>query len=49
MLEFTRVCEQAARAGGSVLMDFRGKFKVREKAPADLVTEADIASQQAIR
>lgn len=49
MQEFETVCEQAARAGGAVLMEYRGKFNVREKAPADLVTEADISSQEAIR
>lgn len=49
MQEFARVCEKAARAGGDVLLSYRGKFKVREKAPADLVTEADVASQKAIR
>jgi len=49
MHDFARVCEEAARAGGEVLMGFRGRFKVREKAPADLVTEADFGSQEAIR
>lgn len=49
MQDLARVCEQAARAGGEVLMRYRGKFEVREKAPADLVTEADVASQAAIR
>lgn len=42
-------CEEAARAGGRVLLDWRSRFKVREKGPADLVTEADLASQEAIR
>lgn len=49
MHDFARVCEDAARAGGEVLMGFRGRFQVREKAPADLVTEADLGSQEAIR
>lgn len=49
MQELARVCEQAARAGGEVLLRYRGKFEVREKAPSDLVTEADIASQAVIR
>jgi len=49
MNDYISICEQAARAGGAVLMDWRGKFKVREKARADLVTEADLASQEAIR
>ncbi len=40
-------CE-AARAGGKILREQLGKAAVREKAPADLVTDADVASQQAI-
>jgi len=47
--DYQRVCEQAARAGGDVLRDWKGRFAVREKGPADLVTEADLASQEAIR
>lgn len=43
------VCEQAARAAGEVLLDWQGRFRVEEKAPADLVTEADVAAQQTIR
>ncbi|MEM7479012.1 MAG: inositol monophosphatase family protein [Planctomycetota bacterium] len=39
---------EAARLGGTVLRDQMGKAAVREKAPADLVTDADIGSQQAI-
>jgi myo-inositol-1(or 4)-monophosphatase len=42
-------CEAAARAGGRELLDRQGKFQSREKAPADLVTDADEASQDAIR
>ncbi len=40
--------ERAARAGGQVLQDWVGRFAVREKGPADLVTEADLASQAAV-
>ncbi|MCA9133708.1 MAG: inositol monophosphatase [Planctomycetales bacterium] len=40
-------CE-AARLGGKILREQLGKAAVREKGPADLVTDADIASQQAI-
>lgn len=47
--EHLEVCERAARAGGATLLDWIGRFEAREKAPADLVTEADLASQQAIR
>ena len=43
------VCEQAARAGAEQLMAWRGRFQTREKAPRDLVTDADLASEQAVR
>lgn len=49
MANLVKVCEEAARLGGEVLLDWAGRFKVREKGPADLVTEADLASQNAIR
>jgi myo-inositol-1(or 4)-monophosphatase len=41
-------CE-AARRGAAVLAQWREKFQVREKGRADLVTEADLGSQEAIR
>lgn len=40
-------CE-AARLGGGILREKFGKVVAREKAPADLVTDADLASQEAI-
>lgn len=40
-------CE-AARRGAAVLEEWRTRFQVREKGRADLVTEADVGSQQAI-
>jgi myo-inositol-1(or 4)-monophosphatase len=40
-------CE-AARRGGAVLEDWRSRFQVREKGRFDLVTDADLASQQTI-
>jgi myo-inositol-1(or 4)-monophosphatase len=43
------VCEEAARVGGAVLQDWVGRFKAREKGPRDLVTEADLASETAVR
>lgn len=46
---FLQVCEAAARAGGQVLRDWVGRFAAREKGPADLVTEADLASQETIK
>ena len=39
---------EAARVGGEVLDRWRGRFNAREKAPGDLVTEADFEAQQAI-
>jgi myo-inositol-1(or 4)-monophosphatase len=47
--ECLETCEAVARAGGRELMDRQGKFQTREKAPADLVTDADEASQNAIQ
>ncbi len=46
--EFLAVAEVAARAAGQILQDWAGRFTVSEKGPADLVTEADVASQAAI-
>ncbi|MBN2296478.1 MAG: inositol monophosphatase [Pirellulales bacterium] len=48
MPDYKSVCEKAARAGGAVLLEKLGKVEIREKAPADLVTEADLASQRCI-
>ena len=47
--EYLEVSRRAARAGGEVLLDWADRFAVREKGRADLVTEADLASQEAIR
>ncbi len=49
MPDYLTLCEQAARAGGDALTQWVGRFQVREKGPRDLVTEADFASQEAIR
>jgi myo-inositol-1(or 4)-monophosphatase len=49
MNEWLDTCETAARAGGRELLAWRGRFQTREKAAADLVTDADLASQQAIQ
>jgi myo-inositol-1(or 4)-monophosphatase len=40
---------EAAHHGGSILLDWQDRFSPKEKAPKDLVTEADVASQTAIR
>jgi myo-inositol-1(or 4)-monophosphatase len=42
-------CEAAARAGGRQLVEWRGRFQARAKGVADLVTDADLASQEAIQ
>ena len=49
MPDYLTLCERAARAGGQALVSWRGRFGVREKGPKDLVTEADLASQEAVR
>lgn len=49
MSDFLAVCELAARAGGAELRNWVDRITVQEKGPKDLVTEADFASQQAIR
>ena len=48
MNDYVKTCETAARAGGEQLKKSMGKFEVREKGPSDWVTDADIASQEAI-
>jgi myo-inositol-1(or 4)-monophosphatase len=47
--ELLRVCEDAARAGGRQLLAWLGRFGVQEKGVRDFVTDADHASQEAIR
>jgi myo-inositol-1(or 4)-monophosphatase len=41
--------QTAARRAADILESWRARFSVREKGRADLVTEADVASQQAVR
>ena len=48
MLEFLQTAEEAARIGGQVLRQWSTRFTVQEKSRANLVTEADHTSQQAI-
>jgi myo-inositol-1(or 4)-monophosphatase len=47
--ELLAACEQAARAGAEELVQWQDRFQTRQKAPCDLVTDADLASEQAIR
>jgi len=44
-----KVAIEAAQAAASELMSRRDNREVREKAPKDLVTDADLAAQQVIR
>ena len=45
---FLKVAEQAAHQAGELLVSKMGQVGVDEKNPGDFVTEADIASQEAI-
>lgn len=47
--EYLDAATEAARRGAAVAEAWRGKFRSREKSPANLVTEADLASQEAIK
>ena len=46
--EYLRVCEAAVRKGGYVIQDWVGRFGVQKKGHADLVTQADFASQESV-
>lgn len=48
MLNFLQTAQEAAQIGGRILQQWQTKFTAREKSPANLVTEADLASQTAI-
>ena len=45
---FSQTASEAARSAGQVLQQWAQKFTVREKGPANLVTEADFAAQETI-
>lgn len=47
-MDFLKAAMEAARRGGCKLEEWGEKFTTREKSPANLVTEADVASQTAI-
>jgi myo-inositol-1(or 4)-monophosphatase len=47
--EYLEAACEAARRGAAVLEEWRGKFHVREKGRADLVTDADVNSQRTIQ
>ncbi len=46
--EILEVAVRAVRTAGDVLLSWSHRFTVTEKGPADLVTEADLAAQNAI-
>jgi myo-inositol-1(or 4)-monophosphatase len=46
---FMETCEKAVRLAGRLLLERIGTVSVREKGPADLVTEADFAAQEMVR
>jgi myo-inositol-1(or 4)-monophosphatase len=46
--EHMQVASEAARRAGTVLEQWRQRFAVREKGRFDLVTDADLAAQDAI-
>jgi len=49
MPDYLETCEKAARRAGAVLLDHFGRVAVRQKGRADLVTDADLAAQEAVR
>jgi myo-inositol-1(or 4)-monophosphatase len=49
LTQFLDAACEAARRGAAVLEEWRAKFSVREKSHFDLVTDADLASQRAVR
>jgi myo-inositol-1(or 4)-monophosphatase len=49
LLDYLDAAKEAARRAAVVLEEWRQKFVVREKGRADLVTDADLASQIAIQ
>jgi myo-inositol-1(or 4)-monophosphatase len=46
---YLETCEKAVRAAGTTIQDWVGKTSVREKGPADFVTEADFAAQEVVK
>ncbi len=49
LTQYREAACEAARRGAAVLEEWRHRFQVREKGRFDLVTEADLGSQRAIR
>jgi myo-inositol-1(or 4)-monophosphatase len=49
LLDYLAAAKEAARRGAAVLESWRRRFQVQEKGRFDLVTDADLASQRAVR
>lgn len=49
LAEYLSAAVEAAKLGGAELERWRTKFAIREKSRADLVTDADVASQMIIK
>ena len=49
LTHYLDAAREAARRGAAVLEEWRQRFQVREKGRFDLVTDADLGSQRAIR
>jgi myo-inositol-1(or 4)-monophosphatase len=49
LTDWLRAAEEAARRGAEQLEHWRTRFTAREKGRADLVTEADLAAQEAVK
>lgn len=47
--QVAQIAEDAAREAGLLLLSWLGRVDIREKAPADLVTQADLQSQECIQ
>ncbi len=49
LADYLDAAQEAARRAADVLEQWRSRFRVQEKGRFDLVTDADVASQQSIR
>ena len=49
IFDYLTVGEATARAAGQILLDYWDHIHVQEKGRADLVTEADFASQEKVK
>src|SRR5438067_6313488 len=49
LTEWLETAQEAAERAAAILQDWRRRFRISEKGRFDFVTDADLASQQAIR